>query len=300
MDNEETLNPQNGANVKGISFADIFYILRAHLLLIIFITVLFGAGGFAYSKLRKPRYTASETVIFKTELFNDKNDNNDSLNQVSSTNYLFAYLDTAVGICRSGDVLDRANVYYQYFLTSEKSIDEFIGDLKSAYTTEIRTERGEIPGYEINDELRNKYRENPDTNLYTSDSIGTSYSSSGSGSETVTYFNLWVKVDDYSLARDMVRIYVIAADVSLNQILNFGKGTSGLIELVDKSEDIYPYPDMSPRNIIIISVVLGFVVSLVAVYLIYLSDNTVKSKEQLEKLTGANVIAYLDDVAEVK
>ena len=80
MDNEETFNPQNGANSKGISFKDIFFILRAHLILIIFITVLFGAGGFAYSKVKKPVYTASVPVLFKTEMFNEKEDDNGSVN----------------------------------------------------------------------------------------------------------------------------------------------------------------------------------------------------------------------------
>lgn len=300
MDNEETFNPQNGANGKGISFTDIFFILRAHLILIIFITVLFGAGGFAYSKVRKPIYTASVPVQFKTELFNEKDANGNSVNQVSSTNYLFAYLDTAVGICKSGEVLDRANVYYYFYQEYLKQnegldIDDFIITLNNAYTSEARADREEIPGYEI-DEMQDKCRDR----FFTASNIGTNYTSSKNGNDTVTYFNLWVKNLNKDEAIKMARIYAVAADVSLNKILDLGKGTAGLIELADKIGDISWYSDMSPRNIIIIAAVLGFVVSLVVVYLLYLADNTVKSKEQLEKLTGANVIAYLDDVAEVK
>ena len=300
MDNEETFNPQNGANGKGISFTDIFFILRAHLILIIFITVLFGSGGFAYSKVRKPIYTASVPVQFKTELFNEKDANGNSVNQVSSTNYLFAYLDTAVGICKSGEVLDRANVYYYFYQEYLKQnegldIDDFIITLNNAYTSEARADREEIPGYEI-DEMQDKCRDR----FFTASNIGTNYTSSKNGNDTVTYFNLWVKNLNKDEAIKMARIYAVAADVSLNKILDLGKGTAGLIELADKIGDISWYSDMSPRNIIIIAAVLGFVVSLVVVYLLYLADNTVKSKEQLEKLTGANVIAYLDDVAEVK
>ena len=293
MDNEETLNKVNAESGKGISFTDIFYILRAHLILIIFITLLFGAGGYAYSRVRKPVYTASVPVQFKTEMFNGQSGNTD---QVSSTNYLFAYFDTAVGICKSGEVLDRANVYYRFYKQSGLSIDDFILTLNAAYTSEARIARSEIPGYEVTEELKDEWR----NKFYTVDKIGTNYSSNKSGSDTVVFFRLWVKDLNKTDAREMARIYAVAADVSLNRILDLGKGAAGLIELADKVSDVSVSSDMSQRNIIIISLVLGFVVSLVIVYLSYLADNTVKSKEQVEKLTGANVIAYLEDVAEVK
>lgn len=296
MDNEEKFTPQNGANGKEISFANIFYILRAHLILIIFITALFGAGGFAYSKVRKPVYTASVPVLFKTEMFNEKGGDGNSVNQVSSTNYLFAYLDTAVGVCKSGEVLDRANVYYHFYLSSKKDIDVFIGDLKTAYSEDVRAARAEIPDYEVTDALKKEWRDK----FYTSSKVGTNYTSSKNSADTVVYFNLWVKDLNGNVAREMARIYAVAADVSLNQILDLGQGTAGLIELADKVSDVSFSSDMSPRNIIIIAAVLGFVVSLIMVYLLYLADNTVKGKEQLEQLTGANVIAYLEDVAEVK
>lgn len=301
MDNEEVLNPQNDASGKGISFTQILYILRAHLILIIFITLLFGAGGFAYSRIRKPIYTASVPVQFKTEMFKDESGDGNSVNQVSSTNYLFAYLDTAIGICKSGEVLDRANVYYHFYLNSkslnsELSIDDFVKTLNDAYTLEDRAARAEIPGYEVTDALKAQYRDK----FYTASKVGTNYTASKNSADTVVYFRLWVKDLNSDYAREMARIYAVAADVSLNQILDLGRGTAGLIELADKVGDVSFSSDMSPRNIIIIAAVLGFVVSLVAVYLLYLADNTVKSREQLEKLTGANVIAYLDDVAEVK
>ena len=301
MDNEETLSPQNGANNKGISFTDIFFILRAHLVLIIFITVLFGAGGFAYSKVRKPVYTAGVDVSFNTKMFDEKDESENSVNQVSSTNYLFAYLDTAVGICKSGEVLDRANVYYSFYLKAKSeqpdlTIDGFVKTLNDAYTEDARVARAEIPGYEVNEALETKWR----NKFYTASNVGTNYSSSKNGGDTVIYFRLWVRNLNSSVAKEMARIYAVAADVSLNQILDLGKGTAGLNDLAGGLGGVSAYSDMSPRNIIVIALVLGFVVSLVVVYLLYLADNTVKSKELLEKLTGVNVIAYLDDVAEVK
>ena len=297
MDNEEVLIKQNGEGGKGVSFKEIFYILRANLILIIIITVLFGAGGFAYSKLRKPDYTASEDVQFKTEMFSGTSDTENSVNQVSSTNYLFAYLDNAIGICMSGEVLDRANVYYHFYKTSGLKIDEFITEMNNLYTYEKRVKRAEIPGYEVTPDLKGVYRDK----VFKSGRVGTTYSTSKKAADVAVNFTIWVKDLNRKEAREMVRIYTLAADIALNQILDLGEdGTAGIIELAVSVDGVNVAPDMSSTNIIIISTVLGFMVSLIVVYLKYLADNTVKGKDQLEKLTGANVIAYLEDVAEVK
>ncbi|MBO4251132.1 MAG: hypothetical protein J5911_00540 [Clostridia bacterium] len=300
MDNEEILKKQNNESGKGISFMDIFYIIRAHLILIIMITVLFGVGGFAYSRVRKPYYTASVPVEFKAEMFKAQTDSDKlPVDQTTSGSFLFAYLENAVAICKSGEVIERANVYYKFFLESKMDIDTFITTLKSAYTASERNERHEIPGYSVTDELRAAVRkeENP---VFTANNIGTNYVAAKNSADAEIDFVLWVKNLDQQEVPKMARIYALAADVALNKILDLGGGASGLIDLSTSIKDIPASPDMSQTNIIIISVVLGFIVSLIVVYLLYLADNTVKGKEQLEKLTGANVIAYLEDVAEVK
>ena len=76
--------------------------------------------------------------------------------------------------------------------------------------------------------------------------------------------------------------------------------TAGIVELNNSSTGVYVSSDMSSRKILIIAALIGFVVACIVVYIKYISDNTVKSKEQLEKMVGANVIAFIDDIAEVK
>ncbi len=296
MDNEQSLNSRNAEKTGGISLVDILYVLRAHIVLIVIITLLFAAGGFLYAKNKKPVYTASVPVQFNVQINAVDEYGNPIVDQVSSTNYLFAYLDTAVDVCKSGDVLDRANIYYHFYLESGKTIDEFITEINAAYTKTVKEEREEIPGYEVSEDLMETYRDK----WIKSGKVGTTYSSSKNSADTVIYFRLWVKDANPTYAKEMARIYALAADVSLNRVLNFGKTTAGLFDLAGQSSGVSVSTNAATKKTVVIAFVLGLVVSLAVVYIIYLIDNTVKSKEQLETLSGANVIAYIEDIAEVK
>lgn len=293
MNDEQVLDLQQSES-KGISFTDILYVLRAHLLLILIVTLVFAAGGVGYSKLRKPVYTASVPVQFDVvvNMVDEHGEETDEYNPRMSTTYLFRYIESAVGICKSGEVIDRANVYYDYYLKSDKNIDDFIKELTEIYKP-VKTSHDEIPGYEATDEklaeCRDKY--------FTLNKVGTKYSSSNDGQRVD--FSLWVKDLDDARAKNMTRIYALAADVSLNKILVFDNGTAGLIDLAGSVSGVSASPDMANNKIIIIATVLGLALALLTVYIIYLFDNTVKSKEQLEEMSGASVIAYIDNVAEV-
>lgn len=298
MNSEQSINLQANEHSVRSAFADILYVLRAHLFLILIITVLFGAVGYFYANTREPVYTASvpvqfEVQIFKVQVNDSENSGKELVDQVSSTNYLFAYMDTAVGFCRSGEVLDRANVYYYYFKKSGKKIDDFIKELNDLYG-DIKSTRGEIPAYPVTDELKETYR----NKWFSSDNIGTSYSSSKSN--TSINFRLWVRDLNSQIAREMARIYTLAADVALNRKVDFGSATAGLVELSKSSSGVSVAVDMPTNRIILIAAFIGLVFSLAIIYVLYLLDNTLKAKEQLEEITGANVIAYLDDVAEAR
>ena len=294
MNDEQVLDRQQAEN-KGISFTDILYVLRAHLLLILIVTLLFAAGGVVYSKLRKPVYTASVPVQFEVvvNMVDEHGVETDEYNPKMSTTYLFRYIESAVGICKSGEVIDRANVYYEYYLNSGKSIDVFIGELTEIYTT-VKASHGEIPGYEATDKKLDACRDK----YFNADKVGAKYSSSDDVQRVD--FSLWVKDLDNVRAKNMARIYALAADVSLNKILVFDNGTAGLIDLAGSVSGVSASPDMANNKIVIIATVLGLALALLTVYIIYLFDNTVKSKEQLEEMSGASVIAYIDNVAEVQ
>nr|MBO4517399.1 hypothetical protein [Clostridia bacterium] len=300
MDNEQSLNIRNGEKKGGISLAEILHVLRSHILLILIITLLFAAGGFLYARNKKPVYTASVPVLFSVQVSADG-----EFDRVSSVNYMRKYMNTAAGICEKGIVLDRANVYYYFYQErykkNGKTIDEFMTDIKSVYNQSVKENREEIPGFEVNETLLNKYR----NKWFNQNNIVVGYTASESDEELVIKFSLSVKDANATVAREMAYIYTIASDFSLNYVLNFSDAstvitTAGLINLVRDSRGIGVSSNASTKKPIIIAAVLGLVISLAVIYVIYVIDNTVKSKEQLEALSGANVIAYIEDVAEVK
>ena len=300
MDDEQRILTQQATeDGNGVSIADILCIFRAHIILILVITLLFAAGGFLYSKIRKPVYTATVPVQFDVEInsiiVDEHGNETNKVNQTSSTTYLFAYIDTAVGICKSGEVIDRANVYYDIYLRSGKDIDVFMKEIDAAYRT-VKDSHDEIPDYAVTDEAIERTR----NVWFDSSNVGTNYSSSGSSSDVKVNFGLQVSDLNAKNAKEMARVYAFAADVSLNKILVFDSGTAGLVDLAGSTSGVSVSPDMSTRRILIIAAILGFAVAVATVYIMSIADNTVKSKELLEEITGSGVIAYIDDIAEAR
>ena len=69
------------------------------------------------------------------------------------------------------------------------------------------------------------------------------------------------------------------------------------VDLKTTIEDMGPLPchvDIEKNTIILIAFALGLVISLVIVYLIQVLDKTVKSKEEVEELTGYPVLACIE------
>lgn len=136
---EEKINESKATEESGVSLKLILYVLWSRKFLILFITLLFAVGGYAYSRLRVPEYTASVPLTFKTTAEKlEEGSKVVSTDGVSSTNYLYAYFDTALEYTTSGSVMDRANVYYGMYKeakkeNSELTIDEFVGNLKTLY-----------------------------------------------------------------------------------------------------------------------------------------------------------------------
>ncbi|MEG9430595.1 MAG: Wzz/FepE/Etk N-terminal domain-containing protein [Christensenellaceae bacterium] len=322
MNDEQTLNQQVQQESKGVSIVDILLGLRAHLVLILIVTLLFAVGGFVYAKVRKPVYTASVPVLFDVsgikQVDNDGNiiideHGNSHEDQASNYTYLYAYLNNVEGICTSGKTIDRANVYYAYYrnykeVYPERDINDFIKELNDLYNSPstdnpdktIKDLRKELPKYVVNETNLNGYR----NRWFTFDTVGANFKYSANSSDTTVVFRLWVKNLDTSRAREMACIYAFAADFSLNELLYFREGANlgnaGLINLAGSVSGVSITPDMSTLKVVVIATVLGLVLAFLTVYIIYLLDNTVKSKEQLEEMSGASVIAYIDDVAEVQ
>ena len=299
MNDEQTIIQNNdNAETGGKILIEILYALRLHLLFIIIVTVLFTAGGFVYAKIRKPIYTATISAQFAVEI-----ESAGVVDQYSSTNYVFSYFNTAVDLCNKGGVVaDRANVYYNYYLNEHRdndiSINGFITKLIGLYET-VKKDRLEIPDYEVTEELMNEYR----GRWFSSANVSASYGSSSSANST-TLFKIRVKSLDATYAKEMALIYALSADVSLNNYLDFGSvndnATAGIRMMATRVSEVPVTPDVSKTKVVIISFLLGLVISAVAAYVMHLADTTVTTKEQLEQITGVNLIAYIDELAEVR
>ena len=393
MSEEQIQNRTTEEESDKLSIMDILLVLRSRWLIILIITVLFAIGGYVYARVRKPVYTASGPVTFKTTVEQVEKENGEYKavqDGVSSTNYLYAYLDTAVAFCVSGNTIDRANVYYAMFMTEKRNdpdltVDEFVSHLKGIYagqkdkykacltlyvevsetynslveyyknvgkkkvpdvipqaqadatdydgltavldglieeyeeiyelyqnkdytrfpTAPVKPQKiYEITGYEVDDATVDLVRDR----YITAQKAGTANPTNAKDSQySSVQFDLTVKDYDGSKARELVRIFALAADVAVNKTLRFDArddadtiATAGLYEMVNSSGGVKISSDGDKTKIVVIAALLGIVVSLLVVYVSYIADTTVKSREVLEKITGTSVIAYIDDVGENK
>ena len=127
----------------------------------------------------------------------------------------------------------------------------------------------------------------------------TSFSSMATGA-TAAYINFFtITYKDYGsqTAREKLSVIDFAAEEEINA--GFGAGSeeyfNGIRIAIKPSEDPTIASDTSKRRIVLIAALVGVVVAGVAVYIKHLFDTTVKDKNELEKLTGTTVLAYIAD-----
>lgn len=98
---------------------------------------------------------------------------------------------------------------------------------------------------------------------------------------------------DATAAADKLDAFIDAAKIEIQGLL-----TADNAEFVSIQRE----PTLSSSNgfikYVILGVLGGLVAGLAIAFLIYILDNTVSSKSDLEQLTGATVVAYIDDVAQ--
>ena len=292
MDNEQISAKNTTESDGGTSLINVFYALRARWLLIVIVIAVFVLGGVAYAKVRKPVYTATVPVVFNIRVVNETNN---EFNEVSSTNYMRALLKTAPKFPQTGVTVDRTNVYYDYYIKSNKDIDEFMADLKAAYDA-VKDDPSvtEIPGYEVTDALKEDCRDK----YVTKSELGTLYRYDEQN--PTAFFRLSVKKLDATKAKEIAYIFAFTVDFSFNMYFTGIMGDNATAEYVARANG-YDYisvsPDMSSKKIVIVAAAIGVALALLTVFLLYIADNTVKNKEELEKVAGAPILAYIDYIS---
>ena len=136
-------------------------------------------------------------------------------------------------------------------------------------------------------------KQNRITDYIKTNAIGVNEYTSNDSDQTfdfgVTYLDNTEKT-----AKEKVKILVLAFDIESSYFFT---------DLHTTIEDMGPLPcrvDIEKGTIVLIAFAVGLVLSLLVVYLIQLFDKTVKSKEQVESITGYPVLACIEKQEEEK
>ncbi len=263
-------NSENN-RIEGSLLKEIIFRLRENVILILIITIMAGVFGVVYYKLKKPVYTASETVNYIANYDNAKETDNVS----GALNLMSVYVDTMVDFCTSGVVLDRAEYYFNQFLASGKDFEVFIAELKCGDYND---------GYDPMQIQGRKY--------YASSKVSSSILRRGDETEKSYIFTLTVSNEDVNLVRQLTRVFAVAID---QEGRDYFDGVKTYVhELVKDTEGISVVEEGSFSKTILLFIVIGLVISALIVYIKILLDNTVRDKEEFEALTGVNVLAYIE------
>jgi hypothetical protein len=238
--------------------------VKRRIVLVLAVILIITGGGVVMSYLRKPMYTASERVSYK-----------------ASGSMTSQYFQTVVGFCNKSCVIDRANFYYDYYAGHNyKHVSDFIKDFASPDDSLI---------YDVSKKVDKKY--------ILEERVGVAASSS---SATAVSYIFTVKYTDTteSDAYDKVVILLQAIGDEANakngdDLKYFGVD----ITLKDLGSN-GTASDWSKSKIVSIAFVISLIVALLSVYVINLTDRTVKEKSEIERLTGVDLLAFIEDQEE--
>ncbi len=251
----------------------ILFIVKSNLLLMIIITVLCTCVGLGYSILQKPDYTASEKVIYKAQ--NTVDEGNNIINNINAMN---AFVSTIVDFVDEGVVIDRANEYYKNYLNSKQSdaeltVEEYIQSLK------------------VSDSYTGRYL--GDKYYIFASNISVSYTAKANDMK----FSFSVKYTDKDkvAAVEKLKILVYATDVESRAIDKDGNNAyfDGITnELVDFDTESVA-SSMSKKTVVLVAFLVGIVLACVVTYVRFVMDRTVTTKDELQELTGGDVLAQV-------
>ena len=267
----------NQTESQGKTIRELLIIIRNNLWLVLAIIFIFISLGVGYSVIEKPSFTASRKLIFTCENTSKYNgvSTNTTQNNFSTMN---AYAETIMDFCDEGVVIDRANRYYVNYLnnkSSYKTVEDYIKDLEGNSEVNIV---------------------NPDAEL-SKQSI--TVKKLGEAAETQFAFQVQYTEQDSQEAYDKLKILVYAFEKEVlvtkednTTIKYFGEfkvyiedlGSVGVVSNTSKT-----------KNLMVFGIV-GVVIAFFAVYIKMATNNTITTKDELEKIVGAPVFAAIENV----
>lgn len=288
-------NIENGDN--GNVFQNLFAIIKRRFIVIVAVIVLVTLIGTVVAFVKKPSYTAKENMNYLAKSINTPDNTKININAMRD------YVDTVVDFCDEEIVLLRADGLFIAWQNSEKTIDEFIssylayfesGDflrnvaLGSVSMKEAIATFEQNQGYRNTGEVQEGQKSYFKASMISATTIASSYDSGSS-----FMFKLSLKDSDSSMARIKMRILSLA--IRIESYNAFGGVRTTINETVNRTADISVSTSFSKKSIILLSFFIGIAFAFLVVYVINLFDRTIKDKKEFESLTGANVIAYINE-----
>jgi capsular polysaccharide biosynthesis protein len=272
----------NEINVKdnfeeGLSLRDLLLILKRNLLFMAIIVIIFAVVGGVFVFTQKPTYTSTEKVMFTATNIGENNSSQGNYNS------MYAYVDTVMDFCDEGVVLDRANYYYTQYLNNKQNYDNIEDYIKYLSSDLVDPYKGQV----INEPLCDKTK--------------VSVSKKVTDETTVQFsFNISYTDDVRQDAYDKNKILVYAFSKECRATGKVGESTDikyfgGMeVSITDMGNERVA-PNSSKKKTLILFAGIGVVVALVAVYVRTILDNTIKSKDELEALTNASLLASVEN-----
>ena len=276
MENENLQQPVRENNTRSIR--DILFILRKNLTLMLIVFMIVIVAGAVFTFVVNAGYTSKEMVML-----NIKNEQSTSDNTKPNVNTMSAWRHTIMDFCSQGVVLDRASYYYEEY---KKDVKEGSVDNVDDYITNnaIQDKSGYDP-----ENLTKKY--------FSASKISINGFAEDSDDPEGFSFSVNYEGDSASVAYDKVRIlaYAFGEEAGYEDGANGNVYFGGMHVTITSFENLGTTSNKNVMTNMVVAVLLGLVLALVSVYLKIVLDNTVKSKEDLEKITGVSVLSAIEN-----
>lgn len=271
----------------GSLFEEILFAIKRYFVLIIAVVLLCSALGLGYSFIKEPKFTAYEEVNYIASAEN-------GANTATDVNIMDAFFPTILDFCDEGVVVDRANFYchhfYNYIYNSGKemtieAVDEFLEDVDVEFPYNIETTKIPLETYIYKNAV--------------GVSVDVEAKEQNEYAFTISYTD---KIESEAIIK--ARIYVAAfkrelkANCDLSDSNNINQSGSiyfsGIRNEINLLGSVGCVSDVSKTKFTLIGFAVGVVIAAVLVYVISVTDSSVKSREELERLTGANLFANVE------
>ncbi len=254
----------------------VLHTLKRNVWLMLAVIIIVMACGLGYSYVRKPEYTANIRVSFSVA-------GKDS----ETIGENMQYINTIVDFVDEGVVVDRANAYYikwvDDYKQKGKTVQEFCQDYKQF-------------GNGIVNDIYDNYNRvdtlSADRFIY-SGSITTLTKQNKEDTNWIFQIGYSDKTSQDAMEKAYILVFAYEHELEGDEYFKLDVNIDNLgfdgISL-----------DISKKTILIISFALGLVLAIILVYLRNLMDNTIKDRDELERITNVQNVGCINLVEEGK